>query len=327
MEKTYTIIVPIYNVQAYISECIESVIAQTYPKWELIIVDDESEDDSLCIARQYAEKDSRIRILVKQHGGLPQTRNYGLREASGDYIVLLDGDDYLAVDHLEKCNKILDNKCDMCIFNNHVNFTKDKEHKMELFPVFDGVNSLSKKAKLDIIFSPENKLPASAVLTIYRRNFLINNNIRYNEEYRCSEDLDFFLNNIIYAKNICFADHTFYFYRQDNMGAMTKNISGAMLLDRLTIYEKWFQRYKNEINDEINSKVIVKKIRSDMCINVALYHQLEKDDVDRNQLRTYIDNTRHIWENGRMQESYFYIMHILAIKQKIRNIYLKLKRR
>ena len=314
-----------YNVQTYISECIESVIAQTYPNWELIIVDDESTDDSLSIARQYEKQDTRIKVVVKEHGGLPQTRNYGLREANGDYIVLLDGDDYFAVDHLEKCNNILDDKCDMCIFNNHVNFTKDEEHTMELFPVFDGVNSLSKKEKLDIIFSPENKLPAAAVLTIYRRDFLINNNIRYNENYRCSEDLDFFLNNIIYARSISFAAHTFYYYRQDNMGAMTKNISGAMLLDRLTIYEKWVQRYKNESNNEINGNIIVKKLRSDMCTNVALYHQLDKQDVDRKQLRTYINNTRYIWENGRMQESYFYIMYFLAVKQKVWNVYLKLK--
>lgn len=324
MEKTYTIIVPMYNVQPYISECIESVIAQTYPNWELIIVDDESKDDSLKIARQYAEMDSRIKIIVKKHGGLPQTRNYGLREATGDYIVLLDGDDYLSAEHLEKCNNILDNDSDMCIFNNHVNFTKELENKIVLFPVYDGINKLSKKDKLDIIFSLDNRLPAAAVLTVYRRNFLLENNIEYSEQYRCSEDLDFFLNNLIFAKRILFADHVFYYYRQDNTTAMTKNISADMLLDRLSIYEKWYHFYKNKNIDEFDGNTALKLLKRDMRTSVLLYHQISKCDLGREKLKSYIYCSRDIWQGVGIRESFFYIMKFKAVTKTIRNSFHKI---
>lgn len=325
MNNTFTVIVPMYNVQAYISECIESVIAQTYPRWELLIVDDESEDNSLNIARQYEKKDDRIKIITKKHGGLPQTRNYGLQQASGDYIVLLDGDDYFGINHLEKCNQMIGSGCDMCIVNNHINFTTAKKKKVVLFPYYEGINQFDKKEKLNIIFSLDNRLPASAVLTIYRRQFLLDNQIKYNEKYRCSEDLDFFLQNIIYAKNIIFANHEFYYYRQDNLGAMTKNITGNMLYDRLSIYEKWFQQYKDNIIDGFDGNTVVKLIRRDMRSSVILYHQIDRNDNNRKRLKCYINKTRYIWEGTKFKDSYFYNMVLGSVNWNLKQVYLKIK--
>lgn len=327
MGKTYSIIVPMYNVEMYISKCIESVIAQTYPKWELIIVDDGSEDRSLNIAKQYEKKDSRIKVLSRQHGGVSQTRNYGLREAKGDYIMLLDSDDYFSIEHLENCEKILDDDCDMCIINNHVNFTEKEEHKAVLFPVYDSINNLSKKDKLDIVFSLNNRLPAAAVLTVYRRRFLIDNNIRYEEKYHCSEDLDFFLNNILYVKKIFFSNHTFYYYRQDNVRATTKNITSDMLLERLTIYKKWIQVYKNRDIDGFDGNKAAELLKRDMRSSIVLYHKIAKNEKNREKLKAYIYDNRFVWEGKRIQDTFFYNMKCRAVIQRIKNSYFKMKDR
>ena len=89
-----SIIVPIYNVEVYIRECIDSILAQTYPDFELILVDDGSPDDCGRICDEYAESDRRIIVIHKKNGGLTSARNAGLSKASGEWIMHVDGDDW-----------------------------------------------------------------------------------------------------------------------------------------------------------------------------------------------------------------------------------------
>lgn len=285
-------------------------MAQTYPKWELILADDESNDDSLSVAQKYARMDSRINVITKKHGGLPQTRNYALRQATGNYIALLDGDDYFAKDHLEKCNEILRDACDMLIINNHINFTCKEKNKVILFPFHSDINEKSKKEKMELIFSSENRLPASAVLTVYRKGFLKEHCFEYHEQYRCSEDLDFFLQNIMYAKTILFSDHEFYYYRQDNASAMTKNMTGAMLYDRLCIYEKWFWAYKGNVIDGFDGNLAADMLKRDMCESVSLFPKIDLKDGTRTKLRKYIYETKNIWTDKQFRHSYFFCIFI-----------------
>lgn len=97
-----SVIVAIYNVEKYLSRCIESIINQTYQKLEIILIDDGSQDNSLEIALKYAKKDKRICVMAKENGGLSDARNWGLRIAKGEYYSFIDGDDYIAVHMLER---------------------------------------------------------------------------------------------------------------------------------------------------------------------------------------------------------------------------------
>ena len=98
MSKRVSVIVPIYNVEAYLSRCIDSIIGQTYPELEIILVDDGSPDKYGTICDGYAEKDSRIRVIHKKNGGLSDARNAGLDIAVGDYIYFVDSDDWIGQD-------------------------------------------------------------------------------------------------------------------------------------------------------------------------------------------------------------------------------------
>ena len=105
MERRYSIIVPIYKIEQYITQCIESIIHQTYKNIEIILVDDGSYDNCPVICDEYALKDDRIKVIHKENGGLVSARKAGALEATGDYICCVDGDDYIAENYIEEFEK------------------------------------------------------------------------------------------------------------------------------------------------------------------------------------------------------------------------------
>ena len=90
----YSIIVPVYNVENYINECIQSVLSQTMNDYEIILVDDGSLDECPAICDEWAKKESRIKVIHKKNGGLSSARNEGIRQSKGRYLLFLDSDDY-----------------------------------------------------------------------------------------------------------------------------------------------------------------------------------------------------------------------------------------
>ena len=96
-----TLIIPIYNIEQYLSQCLDSIINQTYKNIQIILVDDGSTDSSGRICDEYADKDSRIIVIHKENGGLVSARKAGLREATGEYVVYVDGDDWIELNAIE----------------------------------------------------------------------------------------------------------------------------------------------------------------------------------------------------------------------------------
>ena len=103
MEERYkvSVIIPIYNVQEYLDECINSIVKQTYQNLEIILVDDGSPDSSPMICNEWEKQDDRIVVIHKENGGLSDARNAGLIKASGEYVLYVDSDDYLEIDTIE----------------------------------------------------------------------------------------------------------------------------------------------------------------------------------------------------------------------------------
>lgn len=137
-----SIIVPIYNVEKYLRKCINSILKQTYSNIEIILVDDGSRDSCPAICDEFALKDSRIRTIHKNNGGLSEARNVGLDVAKGEYIGFVDSDDYISQDMYEKLlSAMLKTKADMAVCNfTYVDaFYRFMENKNSLFPVSDEV--------------------------------------------------------------------------------------------------------------------------------------------------------------------------------------------
>lgn len=118
MNSLISIVVPVYNVENYLRECLESIEKQTYNHFEVIIVNDGSTDNSLQICEEYCKRDSRFVVYSKQNGGLSDARNFGIDLIKGEYVTFLDSDDYWEIEYLEELYKnIVTNGADIAVAN------------------------------------------------------------------------------------------------------------------------------------------------------------------------------------------------------------------
>jgi len=129
-----SIITPVYNGEKYLSQTIESVLSQTYPHWEMLIVDDGSKDNSAALIKQYTEKDPRIKFLSQPNGGSAAARNNGIRHADGRYIALLDADDLWDAVFLESQLSLMKKTGGLLVYASHQRI--DENNKECLNPFF-----------------------------------------------------------------------------------------------------------------------------------------------------------------------------------------------
>ena len=144
-----SVIVPIYNVEQFLSKCIQSIINQSYSRLEIILVDDGSTDDSPQICDEFKEKDKRIKVIHKKNGGLSDARNVGIEVASGEYIGFVDSDDYIDELMYEKLlNACIRNNSYISICGrNIVNIDNDilcQQFTVEKEVVYDGKTAIKK---------------------------------------------------------------------------------------------------------------------------------------------------------------------------------------
>lgn len=126
----FSIIVPIYNKEKYIKECIDSILSQSYTNYELILVDDGSSDKSSIICDEYKNKDERITVIHKENGGLVSARKAGTRIAVGEYIICVDGDDYIKHNYLEIINREINNNHPDIICTNSYRLNEEEEENI-----------------------------------------------------------------------------------------------------------------------------------------------------------------------------------------------------
>lgn len=147
MPTLFSILVPVYNVEKYIHQCVDSVLSQTYPNFELILVDDGSTDASGSLCDEYSAKDSRITVIHQPNQGLIMARRTGIGAAKGNYFLFLDSDDYWDINVLETINNTIDEfGCDMILFK----FRRVSETGKF---ISEGIAQFEDKT----IFTPENK--------------------------------------------------------------------------------------------------------------------------------------------------------------------------
>ena len=112
----FSVVVPVYNVEQYLKECVDSILSQTFKDFELILVNDGSKDSSPAICDEYAKKDDRIKVIHKPNGGLSDARNVGTAAAKGEYVIYIDSDDYVTTDMYQKMyQKAISGNFDMVV--------------------------------------------------------------------------------------------------------------------------------------------------------------------------------------------------------------------
>lgn len=201
-----SVIVPVYNSQSYLKECVESVLAQSFYDWELILVDDGSTDSSNSICQRYASTDLRVRVISKPNGGLSSARNAGLDIAKGQYVFFLDADDELypyALSHLYDIAEAY-----------NADLTIGRAAYTETKPDCDATNSKvsivsPRQLCIDILYQKPGT-DNSACWRLFRRSLF--DNLRFYDGWY--EDLEIFHKLLMSADTVAVTDCVVYFYRK-----------------------------------------------------------------------------------------------------------------
>lgn len=320
-----SVIVPVYNVEKYLRECIDSILIQTFVDFEIILVDDGSTDSSGEICDEYHEKDSRIKVFHKNNGGLSSARNKGLDEAKGDYVCFIDSDDTIAKDYLEKLLKaVKTNDADMALCD--IDAAKLVESCSDVYDKsnYDDTEAsgfiMDQSKTVKWLYDTRSR---EYVLMVIACNKLFSKELfscyRFPEN-KLHED-EFMIGNILRScRKISFVPEKLYIYR-DNLGSIT---SDANRLDarHLDVIDAYSERIKQAINDG-NSEFAIVTLKNALYKCARFYSDADKylrtSNEAYNRNSDYA-NAVHIKNDSvkKYWQIYLQFKHLLGIKQKIK---------
>jgi len=246
----FSIVIPIYNVEKYLEQCLQSVVNQTFTDYEVICVNDGSTDNSLEILQEFEQKfsilNSQFSVINQENKGLSAARNAGIRAANGDYIFLLDSDDYIADNALEILAKNIENQ-DFIWFSGKVFFDDDKSFREQQISGWDYYNKYA--------LIPRRFHFVTTVLRLYKREFLTENKLFFREGIYHEDNL-FTPICCYYAENVKVIPDILYFYRI-RQGSITQNENSAATSkrtkDTILIINELIDFFENK---NINKKII-----------------------------------------------------------------------
>ena len=254
MKDLISIVVPVYKVEKYIRNCIESIINQTYKNLEIILVDDGSTDECPKILDEYSKKDSRIKVIHKENGGLSSARNEGIKLATGKYIGFIDGDDTVNVEMYEMLSNVLEKyKLDIAFCNivkvyyndnNELEFEKTAQKEYE-----EKIISNSEALKLMMM---DGSVGNFACTKLFKRELF--NDIKF-PEGKVYEDVGTIYKIVSKVNKIVYVNKNLYHYLYGRPGAITSSFSEKKIIDSLDVYSEQYnyikENYKN-IKDYAN---------------------------------------------------------------------------
>lgn len=224
MAPKVSVIIPVYNNEVYLRECLDSAVNQTLKDIEIICVNDGSTDGSLEIMKEYAAKDPRIHLIDKPNGGYGHTMNCGLNAATGEYVAFLESDDTINTSAYQKLVEVADSQ-NLDIVKGDYFLLEGMGSDRTLEPV----DVIKTKERYGMVFRPLDEpwsfyVPMMNVLGLFRRSMLEENKIRHNETPGAAhQDMGFWFQTLCSANSMMFINEPFYEYRQDNMNASMKS--------------------------------------------------------------------------------------------------------
>ncbi|WP_455149466.1 glycosyltransferase family 2 protein [Capnocytophaga sp.] len=231
----FSIVIPVYNVAPYLRECVDSVLAQNSTDYEIILVDDGSTDNSPAICDEYAEKYSQIKVIHKTNGGLSDARNFGIKEAQGDYLMFLDSDDFWNRENvlLDLHNIIKENNPDLIIheLSSFYNLEKIIPRKFKN----KEIQNFSYDFKEDLKYLVNNDIYyATACNKVIKASIVKKNNIEF-PKGKLHEDVVWCADIIPYINNYALYSNPFYYYRKERDGSLTVQIRPKNIIDLIDI--------------------------------------------------------------------------------------------
>lgn len=297
----FSVIVPVYNIKAYLDECIQSVLQQTYLNWELILVDDGSMDGSAAVCDKYANEDDRVRVIHKVNGGPSSARNAGLRCAVKDWILYLDGDDKLVFNALQNFSELVTNEIDVVV-GTVLLWGKDVVREpQEVVEIDFTQNAQHCYAQLIKMFSNPIWSPWRS---IYRKDFLLKNELYYTEGI-LAEDMELFPRIAMCAKSIRYNPEPFYFYRTERPGSTMATVKRKLLTDTCQIAATWLDRM-----EKMNGNPLFKAVLLDRMLRAAISYLPKVGGLTKSEYNCYIQKLKQLYPFAKkcksMTTKYYY---------------------
>ena len=263
-----SIIVPVYRTEQYLRQCVDSLLAQTYNRIEIILVDDGSPDGSGGICEEYAAKDPRVKVIHQENGGLSAARNTGLDHATGEYVMFVDSDDWISPDNCEKAVAVArardvdvviwsyrreypDRSLDRHIFAEEQAFTGEAYRRLFLKVLGDTVTPET----LDSLSSACNKL--------YKLEGVAQSVRFVDTKIIGTEDLLYNVQVFLQAQNAYYLREAFYDYRKDNQNSLTKTYKKELLPKRKVLFGE-LRKAVSDCRDQDYEKALNKRVALDI---------------------------------------------------------------
>lgn len=268
----FSVILPVYKVEKYLCECVDSILGQTYTDFEVILVDDGSPDSCPQICEEYARKDDRVKVLHKENGGQASARNAGLDIAKGEYICFVDSDDYW-ID-----NSVLERLAEKTVSVPdiiHFKFVEWFENSGKIQPCrFDYQVRQTGRSLAEVYCDLIDKdaYYNSAWSKAIRRSLLVDHDIRF-EEGIVGEDNEWYYHVVMAAQDLILINEPLYVYRR-RCGSTTTSATEKNLRDQLHVLDKW-EKLLAGSTDDIRSQVVWGSLAKQYCSAIILYAGLQ----------------------------------------------------
>lgn len=269
-EIKVSVIIPVYNCEKYIKKCVTSIIKQSYKNIEILLINDGSTDNSYAKCKEIAILDERIKVFSKDNGGVSSARNYGLKKCEGDYILFIDGDDYITNDCIEKSIKLIKEKDIEILKFSFVKEISKSIHKKYSFSV--PINKVILNKEYSKILYPNTFLTNDFcnITNVLIKKEIINHDF---EPRMIGEDFLFFMECLIKSKNVYFINDIFYHY-------VVNENSATHIFDAKKHFQKLADGYyvNNKIKElvgvnNLSAESYVNKVYSDFYSNIVIFIQ------------------------------------------------------
>lgn len=278
-EKLVSIIIPCFNAESYILNLLKSIENQTYKNLECIIINDGSTDKSEEKIAAYITKNKIFKLISQENKGISISRNVGIQNANGEFILFMDADDNIPFDAIQNLINLTDTEADIIIGKTQITDISNNSilgylaHNIQNNFLYDNNN----KSFLKVVI--EEGLSCVVMNKLYKTSFIKNNNLLF-EEKTLHEDELWFFETIFHAKKIIATNKITYFYHSNNLSSFTNNRKPDYIKDTLKILDILHDRYyqKNKINEE---KEIIGSYINHFKYIVILGLNLLNDDVQK----------------------------------------------
>lgn len=266
----FSIIVPVYNMEKYMRECIDSIIGQDCEDYELILVDDGSKDGSGKICDEYAKSADRIRVIHKENGGLASARNVGLDEAKGEWILFIDSDDFIEKGTLSFLKRtVKKNPADLYTFNLYKVNENGEVIGRDIHHIENYVEVIKEADKAKFLYERLllYKVGWEACVQLFNREKITRNNLRFTDNSKVfAEDLLFSLEYYTCIHKVYYICNFLYFYRQIGSSIMHKLKEDTILPRLMVLLDEFYTFCKKQ-----KKKMVIKDFYK-ICFSLFDFH-------------------------------------------------------